>query len=52
MSTLDESMIEEFTTLLTSIAVAVFLVFMVMAMQFESPRFSLVVMLCIPFSLC
>ena len=29
----------------------VFLVFLVMAMQFESPRFSLMVMTCIPFSL-
>jgi CzcA family heavy metal efflux pump len=46
-----ENQIEEFTALLYAIAVAVLLVFMVMAMQFESPRFSLVVMICIPFAL-
>ena len=34
-----------------SIAAAVFLIFLVMAMQFESPRFSLMVMMSIPFSL-
>lgn len=42
---------EEFGVLFRSIAIAVFLVFLVMAMQFESPRFSLMVMMCIPFSL-
>lgn len=42
---------EEFGVLFQSILVAVFLVFLVMAMQFESPRFSLMVMMCIPFSL-
>lgn len=42
---------EEFGVLYQSILVAVFLVFLVMAMQFESPRFSLMVMMCIPFSL-
>lgn len=42
---------EEFGVLFQSIMVAVFLVFLVMAMQFESPRFSLMVMMCIPFSL-
>lgn len=35
----------------TAIATALFLVFLVMAMQFESPKFSLMVMLSIPFSL-
>lgn len=45
------SMAEEFTSLFTAIATAVLLVFMVMAMQFESTRFSLIVMICIPFSL-
>ena len=34
-----------------AIATALFLVFLVMAMQFESPKFSLMVMLSIPFSL-
>ena len=46
-----EQMMEEFTALLGAIAAAIFLVFMVMAMQFESVRFSLIVMICIPFSL-
>lgn len=46
-----QSMMEEFTALLGAIATATFLVFMVMAMQFESVRFSLIVMICIPFSL-
>ena len=42
---------DELTSLLTAILTAVFLVFLVMAMQFESVRFSLMVMTCIPFSL-
>ncbi len=42
---------EEFTTLVKAIFTAVFLVFLVMAMQFESPRFSFMVMMCIPFAL-
>ncbi len=42
---------EEFGVLYESILIAVFLVFLVMAMQFESPRFSMMVMMCIPFSL-
>lgn len=42
---------EEFEILFQSILVAIFLVFLVMAMQFESPRFSMMVMMCIPFSL-
>jgi len=42
---------EEFGVLYESILVAIFLVFLVMAMQFESPRFSMMVMMCIPFSL-
>ncbi len=50
-SDMDVRMVEEFTSLLTAIAAAVLLVFLVMAMQFESPRFSLMVMICIPFSL-
>lgn len=47
----DESMIEEFLSLGYAIAIAILLVFMVMAMQFESPKFSIMVMLCVPFSL-
>ncbi len=46
-----EMMNEEFAVLYQAILTAVFLVFLVMAMQFESPRFSLMVMMCIPFSL-
>lgn len=44
-------MMEEFYTLIKAILTAVFLVFLVMAMQFESPRFSFMVMMCIPFAL-
>ncbi len=47
----DESMMEEFQSLGFAILVAILLVFMVMAMQFESPKFSIMVMLCVPFSL-
>lgn len=47
----DQSMIEELTALLTAILTAIFLVFVVMAAQFESPKFSLMVMTTIPFSL-
>lgn len=46
-----ERITEEFTVLLQAIATAVLLVFMVMAMQFESPVFSIVVMISIPFAL-
>ncbi|MEG1778227.1 MAG: efflux RND transporter permease subunit, partial [Angelakisella sp.] len=47
----NEAMMEEFSAIGNAILAAVFLVFMVMAMQFESVKFSLVVMMCIPFSL-
>lgn len=47
----DQSMNEEFTAIFEAIALAVFLIFVVMAMQFESPKFSLMVMVTIPFSL-
>ncbi len=50
-SATDDMIMEEFTSLGTALVVAVLLVFMVMAMQFESPRYSLMVMVCIPFSL-
>jgi HAE1 family hydrophobic/amphiphilic exporter-1 len=46
-----EMMTEEFTAIGKAIVTAVFLIFLVMAMQFESPIFSLMVMLSIPFSL-
>ena len=46
-----EMMNEEFGNLFMALAVAVFLVFVVMAAQFESPRFSLMVMTTIPFAL-
>jgi HAE1 family hydrophobic/amphiphilic exporter-1 len=50
-SMMTEMMTEEFTAIGKAIATAVFLIFLVMAMQFESPIFSLMVMLSIPFSL-
>ena len=50
-SILQDMQNDELSSLLTSILTAVFLVFLVMAMQFESVRFSLMVMTCIPFSL-
>ena len=46
-----QTMNEEFGKIYNALAIAVFLVFVVMAMQFESMRFSLVVMLSVPFSL-
>lgn len=46
-----EQMNDEFAALGQAIAVAVFLVFVVMAAQFESPKFSFMVMTTIPFSL-
>ena len=47
----DRMMQEEFAGLYNAIAVAVFLIFVVMAAQFESPKFSFMVMTTIPFSL-
>ncbi len=46
-----ERMNDEFRSLGTAIAIAVFLVFVVMAAQFESPRFSFMVMTTIPFAM-
>ncbi|RGB66747.1 efflux RND transporter permease subunit [Provencibacterium massiliense] len=43
------SMNEEFSAIYTAIASAIFLVFMVMAIQFNSIRFSLVVLISVPF---
>lgn len=51
VNTMDEMMGEEFLAIGLAIAAAVFLVFMVMAIQFESIRYSLLIMFCIPFSL-
>lgn len=50
-TTMSEMMTEEFASLGSAIAVAFILVLMIMAMQFESLRFSLMVMWCVPFSL-
>lgn len=50
-NSMDEMMMEEFSAIGVAIASAVFLVFMVMAIQFESIRYSGLVMFCIPFSL-
>lgn len=50
-SMMEEMREETFKKLGLAIAAAIFLVFLVMAMQFESPRYSLMVMLSIPFSL-
>lgn len=50
-STLDQMMIDEFTAIIEAIVISVFLIFLVMAMQFESPRFSAMVMMSIPFAL-
>ncbi len=49
-STIDEMIQEEFGSLFVAIAVAIFLVFVVMASQFESVRYSLMVMGTILFS--
>lgn len=46
-----EQMAEEFKSIFSALGTAVFLVFMVMAIQFESTKFSLMVMISIPFSL-
>lgn len=50
-NTMDEMMIEEFTSLIKAIVVAILLVYIVMAIQFENLRYSGMVMFCIPFSL-
>lgn len=50
-SMMDDMMMDEFTAIIQAIFTAVFLIFLVMAMQFESPRFSAMVMMSIPFAL-
>ena len=51
MTMLDENTGEQTSSLGSAIAAAIFLVFLVMAIQFESPKLSLMVMMCIPLSL-
>jgi multidrug efflux pump subunit AcrB len=51
MNSTDRSMGEEFAALFQAIGIAVFLIFAVMAAQFESMRYSFMVMTTIPFSL-
>lgn len=50
-NTMTEMQNEEFGSLGKAIGIAVFLIFIVMAAQFESPKFSLMVMTTIPFAL-
>ena len=50
-SFIDDMRTENLTAIFRAILSGIFLVFLVMAMQFESSRFSLMVMTCIPFSL-
>lgn len=50
-SSMDRMMKTEFSGLYKAIAIAVFLIFVVMAAQFESPKFSIMVMTTIPFSI-
>lgn len=51
LNSIDSSMNEEFASLFGAIGTAIFLIFVVMAAQFESPRYSFMVMTTIPFSL-
>ena len=51
MNSMQKSMQKEFTNLGKAIAMAIFLVFVVMAGQFESPKFSIMVMTTVPFCL-
>ena len=48
---IDESMNEELGALGSALVTAIFLIFIAMAIQFESPKYSLMVMITIPFSL-
>ncbi len=50
-NTMDERMMEEFSSLIGAIVTAILLVYIVMAIQFENLRYSGMVMFCIPFSL-
>lgn len=51
MTMMDKNTGEQTFSLGGAIAAAIFLVFLVMAIQFESPKLSLMVMMCIPLSL-
>lgn len=51
INAMQDMMNEELGSLFGAIITAIFLVFIVMAMQFESPRLSLMVMFTVPFSL-
>lgn len=51
MTMMDKNTGEQTSSLGGAIAAAIFLVFLVMAIQFESPKLSLMVMMCIPLSL-
>ncbi|MCR5603184.1 MAG: efflux RND transporter permease subunit [Lachnospiraceae bacterium] len=46
----EDTMNEEFTAVGQAIIIALYLVFMVMAIQFESIRYSILIMFCIPFA--
>jgi len=50
-SMMDDVTDEEVEHVVTALCTAIFLVFLVMAIQFNSPRLSIMVMLCIPLSL-
>lgn len=50
-SSMNQMMDESFSSIYIAIATAVLLVFMVMTIQFESIKHSLMVMICIPFSM-
>ena len=50
-SSYQEMMREEFTSIAQAMLIALWLVFMVMTMQFESARYAGMIMVCIPFSL-
>ncbi len=51
INSINKSMNKEFASLGKAILTAIFLIFVVMAAQFESPRFSFMVMTTIPFAL-
>lgn len=51
LNSTDRSMNTEFASLANALGTAVFLIFVVMAAQFESPKFSVMVMVTVPFSL-
>ena len=51
VNALDESTAEEIGNLMQALVTAIFLIFIAMAIQFESPKFSLMIMITIPFSL-